>query len=70
MRRLILAAMAVHLAAQLTTQNVAIQKLAQTPSVPHSIPLYFEANHGSYAPEVQFVARGRGYQLFLTTKGA
>ncbi len=29
------------------------------------VPLSFEINHGQSAPEVKFVARGRGYSLFL-----
>src|SRR5258707_13052115 len=28
-------------------------------------PMSFEANHGQTAPEVRFVARGRGYTFFL-----
>jgi len=34
------------------------------------LPLSFEANHGQTAPQVQFLARGRGYSLFLTSQEA
>jgi hypothetical protein len=30
------------------------------------LPMSFEANHGQTDPEVQFLARGKGYTLFLT----
>jgi Beta-propeller repeat len=35
-----------------------------------TLPLSFEANQGQTAPQVQFLARGRGYSLFLTTEEA
>ena len=34
------------------------------------LPLAFEPNQGQTAPDVRFLAHGRGYQLFLTTEGA
>jgi len=34
------------------------------------LPLYFEANHGQTDPRVKFLARGRGYTLFLTSTEA
>lgn len=33
-------------------------------------PLYFEPNLGQFDPEVKFLARGRGYNLFLTESEA
>ncbi len=35
-----------------------------------NLPLSFEANDGQTSPEVKFLARGSGYRLFLTRKGA
>ena len=35
-----------------------------------NLPLSFEANHGQTAPQVKFLARGRGYSLFLTSQEA
>ncbi len=34
------------------------------------LPLAFEANRGQTAPDVQFLAHGQGYQLFLTRQAA
>jgi len=34
------------------------------------LPLSFEANQGQVDPQVQFLARGRGHQLFLTPSEA
>jgi hypothetical protein len=34
------------------------------------LPLAFEANHGQSAPQVKFVSRGAGYNLFLTSTEA
>lgn len=34
------------------------------------LPLSFEANQGQTDPQVKFLARGRGYTLFLTSAGA
>src|SRR6185503_16360154 len=34
------------------------------------IPMYFEANRGQADAEAQFVARGKGYALFLTASEA
>jgi hypothetical protein len=34
------------------------------------VPLYFEANRGQTAPEVRFLARAAGYDVFLTTTAA
>lgn len=34
------------------------------------LPLCFEANRGQAAAQVKFLSRGRGYTLFLTSKGA
>jgi hypothetical protein len=34
------------------------------------LPMSFEANMGQTAPEVQFLSRGRGYELFLTRDDA
>ena len=34
------------------------------------LPLAFEANRGQTAPEVHYLAHGRGYQLFLTSQEA
>lgn len=44
----------------------------QTPSAatPPSQPLVFEPNQGQTDPEVQWIARGPGYHLFLTSDGA
>jgi hypothetical protein len=36
----------------------------------YATPLSFEANRGQTHPEVQFLARGRGYTIFLTSSGA
>src|SRR5256885_2459597 len=33
-------------------------------------PLVFEPNRGQVAPEVQWLARGRGYQIFVTGDSA
>lgn len=33
------------------------------------LPVAFEANHGQTSPHVRFMARGRGYALFLTDSG-
>ncbi len=35
-----------------------------------NLPLAFEPNQGQTAPQVQYVARGRGYSLFLTAEGS
>ena len=34
------------------------------------VPLHFEANQGQTDPSVQFLSRGRGYTLFLTSTEA
>ena len=34
------------------------------------LPLSFEANQGQAKPQVKFLARGRGYSLFLTSQEA
>jgi len=34
------------------------------------LPLHFEANQGQSAAQVQFLARGHGYSLFLTSSEA
>jgi hypothetical protein len=34
------------------------------------LPLSFEANQGQTAPQVKFLARGRGYSMFLTSQEA
>src|SRR5271156_3082476 len=34
------------------------------------LPLAFEANEGQTAPPVRYLARGQGYQLFLTSQEA
>src|SRR5262249_45485052 len=33
------------------------------------LPLHFEANRGQASAEVQFLARGPGYGIYLTTRG-
>ena len=43
------------------------QKLAQKS---FSLPLYFEPNQGQSDPQVKFLARGKGYGLFLTADEA
>lgn len=49
--------------------------LTSTPIIPNpdtigaiynSLPLYFEENNGQSADSVQFIARGKGYQVFMT----
>src|SRR5215211_1902668 len=35
-----------------------------------TLPLRFEANQGQTDPRARFVARGHGYDLFLTARGA
>lgn len=35
-----------------------------------TIPMFFEPNQGQTAPQVKFLARGRGYGLFLTADEA
>src|SRR5215472_618066 len=35
-----------------------------------TLPLSFEANYGQADPQVKFLARGRGYSLFLTSADA
>src|SRR6266704_4833627 len=34
------------------------------------LPMSFEPNVGQTSPDVSFLARGNGYELFLTTNGA
>lgn len=40
------------------------------PSKSLSLPLFFEPNQGQTAPQVKFLARGAGYNLFLTADEA
>ncbi len=49
------------------SNNNAKPRLAQNYG---KIPLYFEANHGQTDSQVKFLARGRGYGLFLTATEA
>ncbi len=46
----------------------ATQSSASTTASPafSSLPLYFEANHGQAGSQVQFLARGRGHNVFLS----
>src|SRR6266576_1489993 len=53
----------------------AVQPLRKIPSgsAPHvreKLPMSFEPNQGQIDSEVQFLARGRGYALFLTSTQA
>ena len=41
-----------------------------TPKIDASLPLQFEENQGQAAPSVQFISRGAGYTLFLTSNEA
>jgi hypothetical protein len=41
-----------------------------TPKIDASLPLQFEENKGQAAPSVQFISRGAGYTLFLTSNEA
>jgi YVTN family beta-propeller protein len=43
---------------------------AQTVETFRGLPLRFEANHGVTDPQVDFIARGRGYTVFLTPREA
>src|SRR5262249_3988596 len=43
------------------------QTRARVQSALQCAPLYFEANHNQTDPRVQFLARGQGYRLFLTS---
>jgi len=63
----------------LTTQLAQGQTVASNATAPHKaalagqygrIPLSFEANQGQTDSRVRFQARGQGYGLFLTGKGA
>src|SRR5437773_3964895 len=47
----------------LASQTLAVKSYEQ-------LPLSFEANHGQTGPQVKFLARGRGYTLFLTSNEA
>jgi hypothetical protein len=56
-----------------TTQKAAIQKAAtqkQLSSKSLSLPLFFEPNQGQTDRRVKFLARGKGYGLFLTSDEA
>jgi uncharacterized repeat protein (TIGR01451 family) len=46
------------------------QASARPPVSSVSLPLFFEANQGQTDPRVKFMARGRGYGLFLTADEA
>ena len=35
-----------------------------------ALPVAFEPNQGQASPEVQYLARGKGYSLYLTSSGA
>jgi hypothetical protein len=56
-----------------TNTGAAAQDFASTPA-PHpsgtygDLPLSFEANRGQADSQVKYMARGRGYTLFLTPK--
>src|SRR5438067_1297106 len=49
-----------------------LRKIApgSAPHVRENLPMSFEANQGQTDGEVQFLARGRGYALFLTSTQA
>ncbi len=42
----------------------------RSPSISATLPLSFEVNEGQTDPAVKFLARGRGFALFLTSEGA
>jgi len=42
----------------------------RAPEAYGKLPLSFEANHGQTAPQVKFLSRGDGYNLFLTSDEA
>jgi hypothetical protein len=48
----------------------AIDPLARTTETLRGLPLSFEANDGRTDPQVDFIARGRGYAVFLTPREA
>jgi len=52
-------------------QSLAATKAAPKPTVNYAkLPLSFEPNQGQADPRVQFLSRGKGYSLFLTSKEA
>ena len=54
----------------LTLLAVEPSTLAAAPNAqPFDHPLVFEPNHGQAPAQVQWIARGSGYQLFLTING-
>jgi hypothetical protein len=52
--------------AGVTTQSKDLSTQAAPPGTYGRLPLAFEANHGQVDGEVEFLAHGSGYQLFLT----
>ena len=71
---------AVHFANNLRVAKLTATRTAATQSAAHrasskskqsiSVPLFFEPNQGQTDPRVKFLARGRGYGLFLTADEA
>ncbi len=57
------------LAAVACQAQKAIPQGTQSGSNYGRLPLTFEANKGQTDPQVQFLARGKGYTAFLTTGG-
>lgn len=57
-------------AAGAETSASAPPSIASLQSTYGKLPLSFEANHGQTDPQVQFLTRGRGHQLFLTSSEA
>jgi hypothetical protein len=55
---------------RVTHRLAAIDPLARTTETLRGLPLSFEANDGQTAPQVDFIARGRGYAVFLTPREA
>ena len=51
-------------------QQTAAVRHVSMPKQYGDLPLSFEANQGQTEPQVQFLARGRGYQLFLADSAA
>ena len=56
--------------ASVLTDNLSKPDVAQIRAHYAQLPMSFEANVGQTAPEVQFLSRGRGYELFLTREDA
>ena len=72
---LLVATMLVHVQNTLPKRDVLTKEVAEAPKqriveTYGKLPLSFEANQGQTAPEVKFISRGPGYNLFLNSTEA